>query len=150
MMIATATRASPPMFHGDSSASRRVYTFSVVNCTFPKKVNFENSGGKLVLYTSTSSADDQNFSLTDRIKALTESPGSLDAVFLGPSRSGVHEEVMEVLKPWIELGYVTLEYIYVPPKNIIKLVMDSLSNYSQFTIEYMPMSNKLCFSADTG
>ena len=103
---------------------------------------------------------------------------------------GVHEEVMEVLKPWMELGYVTLqdirdqerfdgyyhnqfmvvndclhrykfmakwmfffdvdEYIYVPPKNTIKSVLDSLSNYNQFTIEQMPMSSKLCLSADAG
>ncbi|KDP35088.1 hypothetical protein JCGZ_10997 [Jatropha curcas] len=103
---------------------------------------------------------------------------------------GVHEEVMEVLKPWMDLGYVTLqdirdqerfdgyyhnqfmvvndclhrykfmakwifffdvdEYIYVPPKNTIKSVLDSLSDYTQFTIEQMPMSNKLCLSADYG
>ncbi|KAF2286849.1 hypothetical protein GH714_033046 [Hevea brasiliensis] len=103
---------------------------------------------------------------------------------------GVHEEVMEVLKPWMDLGYVTLqdireqerfdgyyhnqfmvvndclhrykfmtkwmfffdvdEYIYVPPKNTIKSVLDSLSDYNQFTIEQMPMSNKLCLSADYG
>ncbi|KAJ8758578.1 hypothetical protein K2173_000299 [Erythroxylum novogranatense] len=103
---------------------------------------------------------------------------------------GVHEEVMEVLRPWMELGYVTLqdireqerfdgyyhnqfmvvndclhrykfmakwifffdvdEYIYVPPKNTIKSVLDSLRDYSQFTIEQMPMSSKLCLSADYG
>ncbi|XVF00437.1 hypothetical protein REPUB_Repub04eG0001500 [Reevesia pubescens] len=101
---------------------------------------------------------------------------------------GVHEEVLEVLKPWMELGYVTLqdireqerfdgyyhnqfmvvndclhrykfiakwifffdvdEYIYVPPKSTIRSVLDTLSNYSQFTIEQMPMSNKLCHSDD--
>uniref|UniRef100_A0A2P2IX47 Glycosyltransferase family 92 protein n=2 Tax=Rhizophora mucronata TaxID=61149 RepID=A0A2P2IX47_RHIMU len=103
---------------------------------------------------------------------------------------GVHPEVMEVLKPWMDLGYVTLqdireqerfdgyyhnqfmvvndclhrykfmakwilffdvdEYIYVPPKNTIKSVMDSLSDYNQFTIAQMPMSSKLCLSADYG
>ena len=103
---------------------------------------------------------------------------------------GVHEQVLEVLKPWMELGYVTLqdirdqerfdgyyhnqfvvvndclhrykfmakwmfffdvdEYIYVPPKSTIKSVLDSLSEYSQFTIEQMPMSSKLCLSADYG
>ncbi|KAH8522307.1 hypothetical protein Peur_040840 [Populus x canadensis] len=103
---------------------------------------------------------------------------------------GVHEEVLEVLKPWMELGYVTLqdireqerfdgyyhnqfmvvndclhrykfmtkwmfffdvdEYIHVPQKNTIKSVLDSLSDYTQFTIEQMPMNNKLCLSADYG
>jgi hypothetical protein len=103
---------------------------------------------------------------------------------------GVHEEVLEVLKPWMEKGYVTLqdirgqerfdgyyhnqfmvvndclhrykfmtkwmfffdvdEYIYVPPKSTIKTVMDSLSEYSQFTIEQMPMSSKLCLSEPNG
>ncbi|GLT98894.1 hypothetical protein SLE2022_163690 [Rubroshorea leprosula] len=101
---------------------------------------------------------------------------------------GVHEEVLEVLKPWMELGYVTLqdikdqerfdgyyhnqfmvvndclhryrfmakwmfffdvdEYIYVPPKSTIKSVLDSLSEYSQFTIEQMPMSRTLCLTQD--
>ncbi|XVE48420.1 hypothetical protein DITRI_Ditri01bG0000800 [Diplodiscus trichospermus] len=101
---------------------------------------------------------------------------------------GVHEEVLEVLKPWMELGYVTLqdireqerfdgyyhnqfmvvndclhrykfmakwifffdvdEFIYVPPKSTIRSVLDSLSDYSQFTIEQMPMSSKLCHSVD--
>ncbi|TKY58511.1 Domain of DUF23 [Spatholobus suberectus] len=103
---------------------------------------------------------------------------------------GVHEQVLEVLKPWMELGYVTLqdirdqerfdgyyhnqfmvvndclhrykfmakwmfffdvdEYIYVPPKSTIKTVLDSLSEYSQFTIEQMPMSSKICLSEDYG
>ncbi|KAM1350422.1 hypothetical protein ACFX2F_004376 [Malus domestica] len=101
---------------------------------------------------------------------------------------GIHEEVLEVLKPWMELGYVTLqdireqerfdgyyhnqfmvvndclhrykfmakwmfffdvdEYIYMPPKSNIKSVLDSLSDYTQFTIEQMPMSNKLCLFED--
>ncbi|KAF5729249.1 hypothetical protein HS088_TW21G01410 [Tripterygium wilfordii] len=100
---------------------------------------------------------------------------------------GIHEEVMEVLKPWMELGYVTVqdireqerfdgyyhnqfmvvndclhryrfmakwmfffdvdEYIYIP-KNTLKSVLDSLSEYSQFTIEQMPMNSKLCLTAD--
>ncbi|KAK7318442.1 hypothetical protein RJT34_03144 [Clitoria ternatea] len=117
--------------------------------------------------------------------------------FFGPSShfvihdaGGVHEEVLEVLKPWINLGYVTLqdirdqerfdgyyhnqfmvvndclhrykfmakwmfffdvdEYIYVPPKSTIKSVLDSLSEYSQFTIEQMPMSRNICLSEDYG
>ncbi|KAL5577954.1 hypothetical protein UlMin_019653 [Ulmus minor] len=40
------------------------------------------------------------------------------------------------------------EFIYVPPKNTIKSVLDSLSDYSQFTIEQRPMSSKLCLAAD--
>jgi hypothetical protein len=117
--------------------------------------------------------------------------------FFGPNShfvihdaGGVHEEVYQVLKPWIELGYVTLqdirdqerfdgyyhnqfmvvndclhrykfmakwmfffdvdEYIYVPPKSTIKSVLDSLSEYNQFTIEQMPMNNKLCLTSDYG
>lgn len=101
---------------------------------------------------------------------------------------GVHPEVMEVLKPWMELGYVTLhdirdqerfdgyyhnqflvvndclhryrfdaqwmfffdldEYVYVPGKYSLRRVMESLKDYTQFTIEQMPMSSKLCLSED--
>ncbi|KAG6692283.1 hypothetical protein I3843_10G103000 [Carya illinoinensis] len=103
---------------------------------------------------------------------------------------GIHEEMLEVLRPWMEKGFVTLqdireqerfdgyyhnqfmvvndclhrykfmakwmfffdvdEYIYVPPKSTIKTVLDSLSNYSQFTIEQMPMSSKLCLYEPAG
>lgn len=104
---------------------------------------------------------------------------------------GVHSGVFEVLKPWIEKGYVTLhdirmqerfdgyyhnqflvvndclfryrfmakwmfffdvdEYIYVPNKKTgIKLVMDGFDEYTQVTIEQMPMSNKLCLASDAG
>ncbi|KAL1224011.1 Galactan beta-1,4-galactosyltransferase GALS2 [Cardamine amara subsp. amara] len=101
---------------------------------------------------------------------------------------GISEEVFEVLKPWIELGRVTIhdikdqerfdgyyhnqfmvvndclhryrfmakwifffdvdEFIYVPPKFTISSVMESLKEYSQITIEQMPMSSQLCFSGD--
>uniref|UniRef100_A0A7N0V9S5 Glycosyltransferase family 92 protein n=1 Tax=Kalanchoe fedtschenkoi TaxID=63787 RepID=A0A7N0V9S5_KALFE len=101
---------------------------------------------------------------------------------------GIHPDVLEVLKPWMELGFVTLqdireqerfdgyyhnqflvvndclhrykfmakwifffdvdEFMYVPPKNTIKSVVESLSEYTQFTIEQMPMSNKICLSSD--
>ncbi|RVW18651.1 Galactan beta-1,4-galactosyltransferase GALS3 [Vitis vinifera] len=73
---------------------------------------------------------------------------------------GVHSGVLEVLKPWMEKGYRFMakwmfffdvdEYIYVPPKNTIKSVLNSLSGYTQFTIEQMPISNKLCLSSDAG
>ncbi|CAL5412762.1 unnamed protein product [Camellia sinensis] len=104
---------------------------------------------------------------------------------------GAHPEVMEVLKPWMEKGFVTLhdireqerfdgyyhnqflivndclhryrfdakwmfffdvdEFIFVPRKrSSIKSVTDSLSGYTQFTIEQMTMSSKLCLSEDTG
>ncbi|RZB99011.1 Galactan beta-1,4-galactosyltransferase GALS3 [Glycine soja] len=103
---------------------------------------------------------------------------------------GVHEEVLEVLKPWMELGFVTLqdirdqerfdgylhnqfmvvndclhrykfmakwmfffdvdEYIYVPPNNTIKTVVDSLSKYDQFIFNMMPMNNKICLYEDYG
>lgn len=206
----------------------------VVNCTFEDNtvINGDNSGGKLVLYASTSGGGDTNLNVTDRIEVLVESPGDLDDTLfvsrpkfdyfycgsslygnLNPQRvrewiayhvrlfgprshfvihdaGGVHEEVMEVLRPWIELGYVTLqdirdqerfdgyyhnqflvvndclhrykfmakwmfffdvdEYIYVPPKSTIKTVLDSLKDYSQFTIEQMAMSSKICLSDDYG
>ncbi|KAJ0262683.1 Galactan beta-1,4-galactosyltransferase GALS2 [Hirschfeldia incana] len=101
---------------------------------------------------------------------------------------GVQEEVLEVLRPWIELGRVTLhdirdqerfdgyyhnqfmvvndclhryrfdakwifffdvdEFIFIPPNNTISSVMKTLGEYSQFTIEQMPMSSQLCFSGD--
>ncbi|XP_057429251.1 galactan beta-1,4-galactosyltransferase GALS2 [Lotus japonicus] len=209
-----------------------VYTVVVVNCTFPVPLNVENSGGKLILYASTSGGGDASRNITDRMEVLTEAPGTLDTAlftskpkydyfycgsslygplnpqrvrewiayhvkFFGPSShfvihdaGGVHEQVREVLKPWIELGYVTLqdirdqerfdgyyhnqfmvvndclhrykfmgkwmfffdvdEFIYVPPKSTIKTVLDSLSEYNQFTIEQMPMSSKLCLSSDYG
>ncbi|XP_010434312.1 PREDICTED: galactan beta-1,4-galactosyltransferase GALS3-like [Camelina sativa] len=101
---------------------------------------------------------------------------------------GIHEEVFEVLKPWIELGRVTLhdirdqerfdgyyhnqfmvvndclhryrfmakwmfffdvdEFVYVPAKETISSVMESLEGYSQFTIEQMPMSSRICYDGD--
>ncbi|GMH31028.1 hypothetical protein Nepgr_032871 [Nepenthes gracilis] len=103
---------------------------------------------------------------------------------------GIQPEVMEVLRPWMELGYVSLhdireqerfdgyyhnqflivndclhryrfmarwifffdvdEFIYVPGKSSLRSVMDSLKDFSQFTIEQMPMSSKLCLSEDAG
>ncbi|XP_031131270.1 galactan beta-1,4-galactosyltransferase GALS3-like [Ipomoea triloba] len=103
---------------------------------------------------------------------------------------GVHPAVMEVLKPWMEKGYVTLqdirdqerfdgyyhnqflivndclhrykfqakwmfffdvdEFIFVPKKSTLKSVLGSLSGFTQFTIEQMPMSNKLCLREDFG
>ncbi|TKY72643.1 Domain of DUF23 [Spatholobus suberectus] len=210
----------------------RVYTVVIVNCTFPVPLNADNSGGKLLLYASTSGGGDASFNTTDTIEALAEQPGTLDTAlftsrpkydylycgsslygnlnaqrvrewiayhvkFFGPrshfvihDAGGVHAQVLEVLRPWMELGYVTVqdirdqerfdgyyhnqfmvvndclhrykfmakwmfffdvdEYIYVPPKSTIKSVLDSLSDYSQFTIEQMPMSSKLCLSADYG
>ncbi|PWA48981.1 hypothetical protein CTI12_AA486230 [Artemisia annua] len=101
---------------------------------------------------------------------------------------GVHPEVMEVLRPWIEKGYVTLqdikeeerfdgyyhnqflivndclhryrfmtkwmfffdvdEFIFVPKETNLKAVTDSLSDYTQFTIQQRTMSNKLCYLDD--
>ncbi|KAK7360765.1 hypothetical protein VNO77_02778 [Canavalia gladiata] len=210
-----------------------VYTVVVVNCTFnDTTINADNTGGKLVLYASTSGAGDTNFNVTDRIEVLQEAPGAVNyslfvtkpkydylycgsclfgnlnprrvrewiayhVKFFGPKShfvihdaGGVHEGVLEVLKPWIEVGYVTLqdirdqerfdgyyhnqfmvvndclhkykfmakwmfffdvdEYIYVPPKSTIKSVLRSLSEYSQFTIEQMPMSSQICLSEDYG
>lgn len=42
------------------------------------------------------------------------------------------------------------EFIFVPKKSTIKSVVDSLKDYTQFTIEQMPMSNKLCLEEDRG
>ncbi|KAL1320973.1 hypothetical protein HN51_065693 [Arachis hypogaea] len=103
---------------------------------------------------------------------------------------GVHKQVLEVLKPWMELGYITLhdikdqerfdgyyhnqfivvndclhrykfmakwmfffdvdEYIYVRPNNTLKSVLDSQSEFSQFTFLQMPMSSNICLSYDYG
>ncbi|KAH0850814.1 hypothetical protein HID58_095232 [Brassica napus] len=40
------------------------------------------------------------------------------------------------------------EFIGIPPNNTISSVMETLEEYSQFTIEQMPMSSQLCFSGD--
>ncbi|KAH7841734.1 hypothetical protein Vadar_033583 [Vaccinium darrowii] len=73
---------------------------------------------------------------------------------------GIHPDVMEVFKPWMEKGYKfdakwmfffdVDEFIFVPRKSNLKAVMDSLSEYTQFTIEQMTMSSKLCLSDDRG
>jgi len=42
------------------------------------------------------------------------------------------------------------EYIYVPPNNTIKTVVDSLSKYDQFIFNMMPMNNKICLYEDYG
>lgn len=112
------------------------------------------------------------------------------AHFVIHDAGGVHREVLEVLKPWMERGYVTLqdireqerfdgyyhnqfmvvndclhryrfmarwmfffdidEYIYLPRRSTIGSLLATLSNYTQFTIEQMPMSNKLCLASDKG
>lgn len=101
---------------------------------------------------------------------------------------GVHEGLMQVLRPWMEKGFVTLqdireqerfdgyyhnqflvvndclhryrfaakwmfffdvdEFIFVPKKSTIVSTLNSLSDFTQFTIEQMPMSNKLCLPQD--
>ncbi|CDY71149.1 BnaCnng71560D, partial [Brassica napus] len=40
------------------------------------------------------------------------------------------------------------EFIGIPPNNTISSVMETLEEYSQFTIGQMPMSSQLCFSGD--
>ncbi|XP_058095934.1 galactan beta-1,4-galactosyltransferase GALS3-like [Magnolia sinica] len=110
--------------------------------------------------------------------------------FIIHDAGGVHPEVLEVLKPWMELGYVTLqditdqerfdgyyhnqflvvndclhryrfmakwmfffdvdEYIFLPPKSTIQSLLLTMVDYTQFTIEQMPMSNKLCLESDRG
>lgn len=101
---------------------------------------------------------------------------------------GVHEGLMEVLRPWMDKGFVTLqdvreqerfdgyyhnqflilndclhryrfsakwifffdvdEFVFVPKKSTIKTVMDSLSDFTQFTMEQVTMSSSLCLSED--
>uniref|UniRef100_A0A5B6ZGW1 Glycosyltransferase family 92 protein n=1 Tax=Davidia involucrata TaxID=16924 RepID=A0A5B6ZGW1_DAVIN len=110
--------------------------------------------------------------------------------FMIHEAGGVHSWMLEVLRPWMEKGYVTLhdireqerfdgyyhnqfmvvndclhryrfmtkwmfffdvdEFIFVPRKSTIRSVVDSLSDYTQFTIEQMPMSSRLCLSQDAG
>ncbi|CAH8345742.1 unnamed protein product [Eruca vesicaria subsp. sativa] len=102
---------------------------------------------------------------------------------------GIHGDVFEVLRPWVEMGRVTVhdirdqerfdgyyhnqfmvvndclhryrfmakwifffdvdEFMYVPEgEGTVKEVMESLEGYSQFTIEQMPMSSRICYSGD--
>ncbi|KAL3616629.1 hypothetical protein CASFOL_039023 [Castilleja foliolosa] len=108
--------------------------------------------------------------------------------FVVHDAGGVHEGLREVLRPWVEKGFVTLqdireqerfdgyyhnqflivndclhrykfdakwmfffdvdEFIFVPKKTTIKSVLDSFSDFTQLTIQQMPMSNKLCLSQD--
>ncbi|XP_074587131.1 galactan beta-1,4-galactosyltransferase GALS3-like [Curcuma longa] len=42
------------------------------------------------------------------------------------------------------------EFLYLPPKTSLDSVVSSLAGYSQFTIEQMPMSSKLCQSSASG
>lgn len=103
---------------------------------------------------------------------------------------GVHMEVMEVLKPWIEKGVVTLhdvreqekfdgyyhnqflvvndclfrykhdakwmfffdvdEFMYVNRRSTLDGFMKSMEVFTQFSIEQMPMSSKLCLTDDKG
>ncbi|PIA37603.1 hypothetical protein AQUCO_03000278v1 [Aquilegia coerulea] len=211
----------------------RVYTVVVINCTFPIPVGINGSGGRLILHASDGGSGDTDVVVsTEKIEALVEAPGSLNAsVFssppvydyfycgsplygdLSPQRvrewiayhvklfgekshfviydaGGIHSGVLEVLKPWIEKGYVTLqdvreqerfdgyyhnqflvvndclhryrfmakwmfffdvdEYIYVQPESTIQSIVNEYSGYTQFTIEQMPMSNKLCLASDAG
>ncbi|WOL05820.1 galactan beta-1,4-galactosyltransferase GALS3-like [Canna indica] len=108
--------------------------------------------------------------------------------FIFHDAGGIHLVTMEVLRPWVEKGMVTLqdireqerfdgyyhnqflvvndclhrykfmakwifffdvdEFIYLAPKTNLNSVLASLSGFSQFTIEQMPMSSKLCRSID--
>ncbi|KAH9623840.1 hypothetical protein KSS87_002413 [Heliosperma pusillum] len=105
---------------------------------------------------------------------------------------GVHPEVLEVLKPWMELGYVTLqdvmeqerfdayyhnqfavvndclhryrfdakwmfffdvdEFVYLSGDDNASFedVMESVREYTMFTIEQIPMSNEVCLLKDAG
>lgn len=103
---------------------------------------------------------------------------------------GVHPEVMDVLRPWMDMGYVTLqdirdqerfdgyyhnqflivndclhryrfdakwifffdvdEFIHLNPKFSLGSGMDWFKEYSQITIEQMPISNQLCLTEDAG
>ncbi|KAJ1691924.1 hypothetical protein LUZ63_016079 [Rhynchospora breviuscula] len=103
---------------------------------------------------------------------------------------GIHAAVMDVLRPWIEFGAVTLhdirdqerfdgyyhnqflvvndclhryrfntkwmfffdvdEFVYLEPGLTIDSLLKELEGYTQFTIEQMPMSNKICLADDKG
>ncbi|KAJ4769612.1 hypothetical protein LUZ62_053869 [Rhynchospora pubera] len=103
---------------------------------------------------------------------------------------GIHAAVMDVLRPWIEIGAVTLhdirdqerfdgyyhnqflvvndclhryrfntkwmfffdvdEFVYLEPGLTIDSLLKELEGYTQFTIEQMPMSNKICLADDKG
>ncbi|CAA6669848.1 unnamed protein product [Spirodela intermedia] len=134
----------------------RVYTAVVVNCTFPAAaaVGADGSGGRLVISASTGGGGDRSANATERIEALVEARGDVNAAAppwaapprreylycgsplygnLSPQRvrewlayharlfgghrrahfvlydaGGVHAGVMEVLRPWMEKGLVSL------------------------------------------
>ncbi|KAJ3674822.1 hypothetical protein LUZ60_005438 [Juncus effusus] len=112
------------------------------------------------------------------------------AHFIIYDAGGVHPAVMEVLQPWIELGFVTLqdvrdqerfdgyyhnqfmvvndclhrykfmakwmfffdldEFVFLQPGLILDTLLKEFERYTQFTIEQMPMNNKLCKADDKG
>lgn len=132
----------------------RVYTAVVVNCTFSAATGADGSGGRLIISASTGGGGDRSANATERIEALVEAPGDVNAAAppwaappqheylycgsplygnLSPQRvrewlayharlfgghrrahfvlydaGGVHAGVMEVLRPWMEKGLVSL------------------------------------------
>ncbi|KAH0869090.1 hypothetical protein HID58_076112 [Brassica napus] len=154
----------------------RVYTTVVVNCTFPATVNSKNSGGTLLLHATTGDADrnvtDSIPVLTESPNSVdfhlydtNRRREKYDYLYCGSSLYGNLSP--QRVREWIayharffgekshfvlhDAGGVqeeVLEFIGIPPNNTISSVMETLEEYSQFTIGQMPMSSQLCFSGD--
>ncbi|KAK6129421.1 hypothetical protein DH2020_036839 [Rehmannia glutinosa] len=120
-----------------------VYTVVVVNCTFPTPAGADGEGGQLLVHASTNGGGDRTLNITDTILALDETPqhfANFTAQFTSRPR-------YRFAAKWMFFFDVD-EFIFVPKKSTIKSVLDSLSEFTQFTFEQMPMSSKLCLSQD--
>ncbi|KAF3624019.1 hypothetical protein FXO37_31581 [Capsicum annuum] len=92
---------------------------------------------------TTKGGGDSSFNTIDTFEALTETEQdfvNFTFVFEAPPKYRFQAK-------WMFFFDVD-EFIFVPKKSNIKSVVNSLSDYTQFTIVQMPMSNKLCLTED--
>ncbi|CAI9782252.1 unnamed protein product [Fraxinus pennsylvanica] len=119
----------------------RVYTIVIVNCTFPTPTG--GKGGKLLIHATTNGGGDTSFNITDSIVVLKETPEEIASFTLQCNSQPKYRFAAK----WM-LFFDLDEFIFMPKKSTIQSVFDSLSDFTQFNIEQMPMSNKLCLSQD--
>ncbi|KAM3309396.1 putative protein isoform X2 [Capsicum chacoense] len=94
---------------------------------------------------TTKGGGDSSFNTIDTFEALTETEQdfvNFTFVFEAPPKYRFQAK-------WMFFFDVD-EFIFVPKKSNIKSVVNSLLDYTQFTIVQMPMSNKLCLTEDRG
>ncbi|PHU13672.1 hypothetical protein BC332_14877 [Capsicum chinense] len=92
---------------------------------------------------TTKGGGDSSFNTIDTFEALTETEQdfvNFTFVFEAPLKYRFQAKRM--------FFFDVDELIFVPKKSNIKSVVNSLSDYTQFTIVQMPMSNKLCLTED--